>query len=230
MVANTKAYKLIPKDKTQAMALLRFLTPAMKSRTSVASVHGLRECMESLGGVGYCENNEEGGLMNIAKVYRDTLVNPIWEGTANVLAEDIVRVIMDKRLGDGNILDNVFVAWVHRLLRSCSSGFGEETEVIEERLQTLCHLVGGAPREELLYRGRDILGHVEVVVCACLLVYDATENPSPIADEAARRWIRLNSCGKHLALNNRGREHLVRMDRSVFLGSEDDLLTSAAKL
>jgi alkylation response protein AidB-like acyl-CoA dehydrogenase len=230
MVANTKADKLIPKEQSQAMALLRFLTPVLKSRTSVASVHGLRECMECLGGVGYCENNEEGGLMNIAKVYRDTLVNPIWEGTVNVLAEDMVRVLMDKRLGNGDILKNVFADWVHAVLHSCSGVSAEEKTIIEERLQTLIDLVRGASKEELLYRGREILEHVEFIACACLLAYDATVGPAPTAEEAARRWVYSRSATPLLALDHRSREACVRMDRSVFLGTENDLLKETAKL
>ncbi|KAF2688426.1 hypothetical protein K458DRAFT_384611 [Lentithecium fluviatile CBS 122367] len=230
MVANTKADKLVPKDKTHSMALLRLLTPVMKSRTSVASVHGLRECMECLGGVGYCENNEEGGLMNIAKVYRDTLVNPIWEGTVNVLAEDIVRVITDKRLGNGDILHNVFAGWVRGVLLSCSTAFDSEKKLVEERLQALLKLAEGATKEELLYRGRDFLEHFEVIVCTSLLMYDATANPSPVAEEAARRWASSKFQGPQLSPSIRTREDAVRVDRRIFLGNEDNHVSSAAKL
>jgi alkylation response protein AidB-like acyl-CoA dehydrogenase len=93
MVGNTKAAGLIPQDKADLSALLRLILPVFKAQVSVASVDGLRQCMECLGGVGYCENNEDGGLMNIAKIYRDNLVNPIWEGTVSVMAEDVVRVL-----------------------------------------------------------------------------------------------------------------------------------------
>jgi alkylation response protein AidB-like acyl-CoA dehydrogenase len=77
MVAGTRAQKLIPQDRETVASLMRLLTPVMKAQVSVASVDGLRQCMECLGGVGYCENNEDGGLMNLAKTYRDNLVNPV---------------------------------------------------------------------------------------------------------------------------------------------------------
>ena len=230
MVANTKAKTLIPEEKSQAMALLRFLTPVMKSRTSVASVHGLRECMECLGGIGYCENNEEGGLMNMAKIYRDTLVNPIWEGTVNVLAEDMVRVLMDRRLANGDVMRNIFVEWVHEVLRNCSSRFGNEIEEIEDRLEGLVRSVTGAAKDELLYVGRDMLEHVEAIVCACLLTYDATVNSSPVADEAARRWMRLSTITKQPIFSVQGYEESVRMDQSIFLGSDVKGLKNAARL
>jgi len=50
--------------------------------------------MESLGGVGYLENEP---LFNVARLYRDCSVLSIWEGTTDVLAADIVRVLKPSR-------------------------------------------------------------------------------------------------------------------------------------
>ncbi|KIX05964.1 uncharacterized protein Z518_03938 [Rhinocladiella mackenziei CBS 650.93] len=52
-------------------------------------VTGLQACMESLGGVGYCEDNEDGGIMNIVHLFRNSVVETIWEGTMSVVAEDV---------------------------------------------------------------------------------------------------------------------------------------------
>lgn len=70
--------------------------------------------MESLGGVGYCENNEDGGVMNIARLYRDANVNPIWKGTMSVMAEDVLRVVKDRR--NEGLLESVFGTWVEGVL------------------------------------------------------------------------------------------------------------------
>lgn len=83
VVKDTKAECFLPSDPREAEILLRVLTPVMKSQCSLASVAGLRECMESLGGVGYCENNFDGGFLNIALIFRDTNVNCIWEGSTS---------------------------------------------------------------------------------------------------------------------------------------------------
>jgi alkylation response protein AidB-like acyl-CoA dehydrogenase len=219
MVANTKATTLIPREKSELAILLRLLLPVMKAQISVASVHGLRECMECLGGVGYCENNEDGGLMNIAKVYRDNLVNPIWEGTVSVMAEDVVRVLTDQRLAQGKILENVFVPWVNRILEGCENSFSREIAVVKTRLQALLNLVQGLKKEELLYRGRDILNHIEACVSAAILMYDATANPSYIAQEVAVRWVREVSLESKATPDTQAWRERVKIDKAIFLGS-----------
>jgi alkylation response protein AidB-like acyl-CoA dehydrogenase len=226
MVANTKAAKLIPKDKLQVAALLRLVLPVMKAQVSVASVHGLRQCMECLGGVGYCENNEDGGLMNIAKIYRDNLVNPIWEGTVSVMAEDVVRVLLDKRLGDGDVLGNVFAPWTRDVLKSCSSVLPTEVDIIATRLRILIDLVHGAKREELLYRGRELLDHIEVIVSSLTLLHDATANSEPVAEEIAKRWVQSKALDHGTDGVKRNWSETVRMDRSIFLGNQESVKTS----
>jgi alkylation response protein AidB-like acyl-CoA dehydrogenase len=221
IVNNTKANNLIPKDKTMVQTLLRLLTPVMKAQISVASVNGLRQCMECLGGVGYCENNEDGGLMNIAKVYRDNLVNPIWEGTVSVMADDVVRVLVDKRLGNGNVLENVFAPWVNSSLRTCSNDFQDAVLEVEARLERLREQVQSSTREILLYRGREILDHIEAIVCGCLLMYDATVAPDDVAASIASRWVSSKALGGQVTRFSDPYEKLVLMDRRIFLGDHD---------
>jgi alkylation response protein AidB-like acyl-CoA dehydrogenase len=66
-------------------ALLRGLTPITKLATARWAVAGAAEAMESLGGVGYCEDS------GLPALVRNTHVMPIWEGTTNVLALDLLR-------------------------------------------------------------------------------------------------------------------------------------------
>src|SRR5690606_11686235 len=79
-----------------AHSLFRVLTPLAKALTGKHAVTTLQECMESLGGVGYLENEEHHNL-NIARLFRDANVLSIWEGTTNVLAIDLLRALMGKR-------------------------------------------------------------------------------------------------------------------------------------
>jgi hypothetical protein len=220
MVANTKAANLIPQDKVQVVALLRLILPVMKAQVTVASVHGLRQCMECLGGIGYCENNENGGLLNIAKIYRDNLANPIWEGTVSVLAEDVVRVLLDKRLGDGNVLSNIFAPWVRDVLQHCGPTFAAQAESIRKRLQVLIDVVQGARKEELLYRGRELLDHIEVIVSSTTLLYDAAVNPDPIAEEIVKRWVGSNALQSDTHAASRTWSENVKMDKRIFLGPQ----------
>lgn len=218
IVANTKATQLVPQEKLQVAALLRLLVPVIKAQVSVASVHGLRQCMECLGGVGYCENNEDGGLMNIAKIYRDNLVNPIWEGTVSVMAEDVVRVLIDKRIGNGKVLETVFMPWVRNVLENCAQVFKLEAAVMEQRLLQLYKLVQGRQREDLLYRGREILEHIEVVVSGAVLMYDAAVNPDDVAQELAIRWVRSKALTPQPSLDERIWQKITRVDKAIFMG------------
>jgi acyl-CoA dehydrogenase len=67
------------------IALLRGLTPLTKLATARWGIAGVTECMEAIGGVGYCEDS------TIPALVRNMHVNPIWEGTTNVLALDFLR-------------------------------------------------------------------------------------------------------------------------------------------
>jgi len=230
MVANTKAAHLIPSDKSIVAALLRLLLPAMKAQVSVASVDGLRQCMECLGGVGYCENNEDGGLMNIAKIYRDNLVNPIWEGTVSVMAEDVVRVLTDKRMGGGDIMKNIFTLWVRDVLGRCAPMFQDQVSIVEERLQALNDVVHNAQKEELLYRGREILQHLKVIASSVALMYDAQANPDPVAQEVAARWIHLKALSPQTHTRSQNWKELSRMDKRIFLGTTEAAVGVLAKL
>lgn len=214
VVQGTKASKLIPRDKKQASTLLRLITPAMKALVSVASCEGLRSCMEGLGGVGYCENNEHGGLMNVARILRDTQVNPIWEGTVSVMAEDLVRVLVDKRIGDGRVVEVVLAPWIHNVLESCRSKFPEECVVVEDRLNTLINTTKNLSKEELLYGARESLRHLETVVSSALLMFDACTDGNEVAVAIAQRYIR----SKTSTVSTRSWEEESAMDRKIFLG------------
>ncbi|MTH97697.1 DNA alkylation response protein [Roseibium sp. RKSG952] len=68
-------------------AYARLMTPAIKywiCKTGPALTY---EAMECLGGNGYVED------FDMARIYRDAPVNPIWEGSGNVMALDVLRAL-----------------------------------------------------------------------------------------------------------------------------------------
>ena len=67
------------------IALLRGLTPITKLVSARLAVAGAAEAMEAVGGVGYCEDS------GLPALVRNTHVQPIWEGTTNVLSLDVLR-------------------------------------------------------------------------------------------------------------------------------------------
>ena len=57
--------QLVPLEVTPL--ILRLLTPLAKMTTAKVSIAGLAECMESLGGLGYLENEDP--ALNIARLF-----------------------------------------------------------------------------------------------------------------------------------------------------------------
>jgi len=75
----------------EAARLLRFLTPMVKAVTGKLAVACVSEAMEVVGGNGYIED------WPMARLLRDAQVLPIWEGTTNILALDMLRVAKKER-------------------------------------------------------------------------------------------------------------------------------------
>lgn len=75
-----------PHDAAEA-AYMRLLTPAIKYWTCKSAPAFLYEAMECLGGNGYVED----GIL--ARHYRESPVNAIWEGSGNVMCLDVLRAL-----------------------------------------------------------------------------------------------------------------------------------------
>jgi putative acyl-CoA dehydrogenase len=75
-----------PHDAAEA-AYMRLLTPAIKYWTCKSAPPFLYEAMECLGGNGYVED----GIL--ARHYRESPVNAIWEGSGNVMCLDVLRAL-----------------------------------------------------------------------------------------------------------------------------------------
>lgn len=81
-----RAFDRAPTDANEA-AYMRLLTPAIKYWVCKSAPGFLYEAMECLGGNGYVE---EGVL---ARHYRESPVNAIWEGSGNVMCLDVFRAL-----------------------------------------------------------------------------------------------------------------------------------------
>ncbi|MEQ1952636.1 acyl-CoA dehydrogenase family protein [Mesorhizobium yinganensis] len=98
------------KDRGEA-AFARVMTPVVKYWVCKVAPTLLAEAMECLGGNGYVE---EGPL---ARYYREAPVNAIWEGSGNVMALDVLRV-----LGRGPGLFDEVLAGISRDLGAGGAG------------------------------------------------------------------------------------------------------------
>ncbi|MDH2399367.1 acyl-CoA dehydrogenase family protein [Bradyrhizobium sp. SSUT18] len=81
-----RAFDRTPQDAAEA-AYMRLLTPAIKYWTCKSAPAFLYEAMECLGGNGYVED----GIL--ARHYRESPVNAIWEGSGNVMCLDVLRAL-----------------------------------------------------------------------------------------------------------------------------------------
>ena len=167
----------------EAAALARLLTPVAKAVCAKRAVAGLQECMESLGGVGYVEDEIE---FNVARLYRDANVLCIWEGTTDVLAADVVRAVTGSR---GAEVRRALGAWVAGRTGRWVRGWAVEARAVRgewERLEGMFE-VGSA--EELAYAGREILETLAWLASSVMMVEDARRDADAVAAELARRWI-----------------------------------------
>ena len=74
-------------DALSEVAYMRLLTPAVKYWVCKSAPGFLYEAMECLGGNGYVEE----GIL--ARHYRESPVNAIWEGSGNVMCLDVLRAL-----------------------------------------------------------------------------------------------------------------------------------------
>ncbi|PSQ95470.1 MAG: acyl-CoA dehydrogenase [Bacteroidetes bacterium SW_9_63_38] len=72
---------------TKQNALFHILTPLIKLTTAKESVAATSELLEAFGGAGYVEDT------GLPALHRDAQVLPIWEGTTNVLALELLRAL-----------------------------------------------------------------------------------------------------------------------------------------
>ena len=132
------------------LAWLRVVTALAKWRTAETGVWAAKQALELVGGNGYTEE------WATARLYRDAMVLPVWEGPANVQALDLLRAATGKLPGDeamgervGEILAALpkelrnEAAMLRRALGDCRSAFkrvrdnGADGPVVARRLLEL---------------------------------------------------------------------------------------------
>ncbi|QKX62860.1 uncharacterized protein TRUGW13939_10025 [Talaromyces rugulosus] len=200
---------MLPEAIKDVNALYRVLTPLAKAQTALSSIYGLRACMESLGGVGYLENEDP--ELNVARIFRDTNVLAIWEGTTDIMADDLVRSI--RGAGGPQVLSTL-KAWLDKAFTvGRKSGFEEQSSILQSTAEELLSDFGSKDKEELKFKGKDYLRELDFLVCGCLLILDAARDPDVLAREIALRWI-------HGGNNSRSWKEDSVWDRKIVFGDE----------
>ena len=171
----------------QRRDLLRLLTPVAKGTTAKASIAGLQEAMEALGGVGYLEN-EESQSINVARIFRDANVLSIWEGTTDVMATDTVKVL--KSRDSANVL-SAAAYWTDTTMSAIdqkATAVDAVAERLREAWKNLEQHVAATPLEELTADGREVMTALADIVCGLLLAVDAASDRDTAAVEVCLRF------------------------------------------
>ena len=206
--AHVEATSTIP-DQSVAEHLLRILTPAVKGLTAKKAIAGLAECMESLGGVGYLENEDM--QFNIARLYRDANVLSIWEGTTDMMAHDVIRVVYGKT--SKQVLA-AMDAWVSSLLSG--DQLQRQSKIVQGWWTSLCDMWQNCDHEEVEMRSREGMERLGNVVMGALLIVDARRDGDEVARQVAELWI--DQVQGNLGVENWS-EQMAR-DHAIVFGKE----------
>ena len=139
-------------------AWLRLMTPVTKYWVCKIAPAVVYEAMECLGGNGYVEDSM------LARLYREAPVNAIWEGSGNVMALDVLRVLQREPEAAQMVLEEL------------GAGAGDDAglKAALARLQALLH----APRD-LDQRARALVEGLALLAAGCILRAHA---PAAVAD------------------------------------------------
>jgi putative acyl-CoA dehydrogenase len=84
-------------EQSHEAVMRRLLTPIAKFWVCKRGSHFAQEAMECLGGNGYVEAEGEGTM---ARTYREMPLNSIWEGAANIMALDLLRILRSQDVAE----------------------------------------------------------------------------------------------------------------------------------
>jgi alkylation response protein AidB-like acyl-CoA dehydrogenase len=169
-----------------ATHLFRLLASVLKGLTAKSAIAGLAECMECMGGVGYLENEDQ--LYNIARLYRDVNVCSIWEGTTDMMAHDVLRVVFGKTASEVLAAMDEWVAYV---CEAAGKDQSKEAEIMSSLWKQWCHDMRNKDRGELELRSREYMQKLGDVVMGSLMILDAISDGNDIAVTALHSWMDL---------------------------------------
>ncbi|MEH7453375.1 acyl-CoA dehydrogenase family protein [Gottfriedia acidiceleris] len=114
---------------SEEQTLVRLLIAILKMRTAEEAIHFSHEAIEMHGGNGYIED------FVTPRLLRDAQVLTVWEGTANILGLEILR-LFNKMNGY-----QVFKSFIEEKLVDTPQTLIDESEIIKEKLEELNEIV-----------------------------------------------------------------------------------------
>jgi putative acyl-CoA dehydrogenase len=142
----------------RAAAWRRLMTPVTKYWVCKLAPPLVYEAMECLGGNGYIEE----GLL--ARLYREVPVNAIWEGSGNVMALDVLRVVAREP------------ETIRVVLEDLTASACDETR-LKNRIGQICDILDKP--DQIESRARVLVETLALLAAATILCTDA---PTTVAD------------------------------------------------
>lgn len=109
------------------------------------------------------------------------------------------------------------------MLEVTDTNFKKQSDSTRQDWKVLKTEILEGSSDQLLYYGRDLLQQVQFIVCACLLMLDATYSRGTPERIVAERWVTTRSPSKAWMLGNaRLVQQERKHDRLLFDGRNDD--------
>jgi len=167
--------------------LMRILTPLAKLQTAKQSVSVCSEGLECFGGQGYIEETP------MPRLFRDSQVLPIWEGTSTVMSLDVLRAIQKSK---GSTLRHLFTDITQKVeAASGSATLAPSVDRLSNHLRQLSRFVARSSSEGVdfqLKSARDFAFSLAKVYQAALLLDHATYTSKATDAYAANHFSKSN--------------------------------------
>jgi alkylation response protein AidB-like acyl-CoA dehydrogenase len=171
----------------------RFLSHLTKNRTADHAAEATKLAMELFGGLGFLEEYA------VARLHREALITPIWEGTSNIHALDMLEAMHKKSAHEP------FLAEFIPLLEETDTS---EARLAQQRLeQTLAHLRALEPAEAQWY-AKDALAVLADAAQVALLY--------ALAETGGERYAKLAALYAHRFLQHEPYPDWALRDREVW--------------
>lgn len=193
--------------------LLRVLTQLTKAYVCKAAVPLVYSCMECLGGLGYMLNEEQ-EYLNLARIFRDCCVLPIWEGTTDVLSTDFLRALKGGTAGRDSL----------EALAEVIAGLGDHPSErhIMASWTAIRQRVEQETLPQLLPDAREILSNVADLLVWALLHIDSKRDDDPVARQVLTQFAESKSSTETTRWRDVGVNEGLERDQAIVYGSDFD--------
>ncbi len=161
-------------------ALVRLVTAVGKYWICKRAPQHAAEAMECIGGSGVMEDSP------MPRLFRESPVNAIWEGSGNVQCLDVLRAMRKSPRSVSAFFDELLLA------KGGHASLDRHVRALQDELADAVDPADPADPADLEYRARNLVDRMAVALQAALLVRNA---PGFVADAFCRS--RLDSLGHH---------------------------------